>query len=222
MTQVIVVLIGLVVGFAGSRLTRTGRTSSNVRRPGGPEPRPSGLDRLRQLEAEQRSSKPAPPAAPAPPPAPAPPARRPGPVTPPASPPPSRPAGAYVVREGAAPGDSFALSGEAVTVGRGSDRDIKVDDPRASREHGVFRPRRSGPGWSYTDLGSSNGTRINARRITANQRVELRDADVVEIGPARFTFHAAPAPTDDLTTAMEAPDPERTQVIDLDDGGTYP
>jgi len=223
-TQVIVVLVGLVAGFAGSRVLRTVRSSSNIRdrsaRPG--TPRSSG-DRLRQLEADRAlqqrpaTARPpvtnvAPPAAPPAPPAPAP--SRTGDDR-------TRLAASgdpYLVREGGPAGETHPLTGTAVTIGRGADRDLRVDEVRASRQHGTFRPRRSGPGWTYTDLGSSNGTRINGRAVPANQRIELRDGDTIEIGPARFTFHAATAP------ALEPDDTERdldrTEVLEIDDDGT--
>lgn len=242
MTPVIVVLVGFVAGFAGSRVLRTVRSSSNIRdRSARPPSQGSSVDRLRQLEAD-RALQQRPAAARPPVPNVAPPATV-GPpsetgeriagaswrtVDPAAEPTPA-PAGddqtrlagsanPYLVREGAASGETHPLTGTAVTIGRGSDRDLRLDEPRASRQHGTFRPRRSGPGWTYTDLGSSNGTRINGRPVTPNQRIELRDGDTIEIGPTRFTFHAATAPP--VQPPGPAHDPDRTQVLDIDDDGT--
>ncbi len=226
MTQLLVVVIGLVVGFVGSRAARSIRSSSNLR-PGSDRGSASSFDRLRRMEDEPPASapRPAPPspaaprqAAPSPPPAPAPlpepPRTRP--LADPAAGAGDRTqvvAGAEARLVAEADGRSHRLSGQGVTIGRGSDRDIRVEGAQASREHGTFRPRRSGPGWTYTDLGSSNGTRINGRAVTPNRRIELRDGDTVELGGARFTFRAAPPPA----RRDPRPDPDRTQVLDPGD-----
>lgn len=225
MTQVIVVLIGLVAGFAASRVLRSVRTSSNVRDRGARTSAPvSSSDRLRQLEADravqQRPATARPPIPNVAPPSSASPAPAPA-ASRPAGNDPTRLAGSadpYLVREGGPTGETHPLTGAAVTVGRGADRDLRVDEPRASREHGTFRPRRSGPGWTYTDLGSSNGTRINGRAVDAHQRIELREGDTIEIGPARFIFHAATGRPSQVEDTEQ--DLDRTEVLDIDDDGT--
>lgn len=110
-------------------------------------------------------------------------------------------------------GQTHRLAGDAVTIGRGPDRDIRLEEARASRNHGVFRPRRSAPGWTYTDAGSSNGTRINGHLVEPHQRIEVRDGDQVEIGSVRFEFSTlspppAPAPK------PPAVDEPRTELLD--------
>jgi hypothetical protein len=78
-----------------------------------------------------------------------------------------------------------ALHGERVLVGRLRDCDICLTDANASRKHAQFLPE-SGGGWAIEDLESSNGTFVNGNRVS---RASLHDADVIEIGLTRLTFH---------------------------------
>lgn len=72
---------------------------------------------------------------------------------------------------------AFPLVGEAVRIGRGPENDIRLSDPSVSRNHAVIE--RDPQGWAIRDLGSTNGTRHNGRRI---QRVALSDGDHLKIG----------------------------------------
>jgi predicted component of type VI protein secretion system len=69
-------------------------------------------------------------------------------------------------------------------LGRSRDADIVVDDPNVSRKHAEVRP--SGGSWIVRDLGSTNGVKVNGRRIQGPQ--SLRQGDVIELGTARVTF----------------------------------
>jgi pSer/pThr/pTyr-binding forkhead associated (FHA) protein len=48
-------------------------------------------------------------------------------------------------------------------LGRARTCDVTVDDPSVSRQHAELRPE--GEGWLVADLGSTNGTFVNGRRI---------------------------------------------------------
>jgi hypothetical protein len=74
-------------------------------------------------------------------------------------------------------------SGGAV-LGRSRDADVVVDDPNVSRKHAEVRP--SGGSWIVRDLGSTNGVKVNGRRIQGPQ--SLKRGDVIELGTARVTF----------------------------------
>lgn len=71
------------------------------------------------------------------------------------------------------------------TVGRGSTSDIVLNDSKVSRRHALVQPQKQYEFW-LLDLGSSNGTFVNGRRIT--QPVLLRNGDQIEIGPFRLMF----------------------------------
>jgi hypothetical protein len=77
----------------------------------------------------------------------------------------------------------LVAAGGAV-LGRSRDADIVVDDPNVSRKHAEVRP--SGGSWIVRDLGSTNGVKVNGRRIQGPQ--SLRQGDVIELGTARVTF----------------------------------
>ena len=69
-----------------------------------------------------------------------------------------------------------------VTIGRALDCDCVLADPTVSRRHA--RLRRRGGRWLLTDLGSTNGTRLNGWRLA--EEVELRAGDRVSFGRVRY------------------------------------
>jgi hypothetical protein len=78
-------------------------------------------------------------------------------------------------------GESFELTREVTTVGRGDGVDISLSDPTVSRLHAELV--RRGAHFYISDLGlSSNGTRVNGRPV--GRRV-LTDGDVLSFGTAR-------------------------------------
>lgn len=82
-------------------------------------------------------------------------------------------------------GDRTAIVGSAGAVlGRSRDCDIVLDDPNVSRHHAEVRP--SGGSWIVNDLGSTNGIKLNGRRIRGPE--SLKRGDVIEIGTSSVTF----------------------------------
>ena len=78
-----------------------------------------------------------------------------------------------------------------VVVGRGSEADLRIDDPGISRRHLELQVRGSGlAGVSVTavDLGSTNGMLVGGRRV---DRAELPDGGTVKIGNTTLTVHVA-------------------------------
>lgn len=75
------------------------------------------------------------------------------------------------------------LRGDHVTVGRSRDCDVTVSDPNVSRRH--IELRRGERGWSAVDLGSTNGMKVNGRRIG---QAELNPGDRITIGVTDLTF----------------------------------
>jgi hypothetical protein len=78
----------------------------------------------------------------------------------------------------------FALSPPETVVGRGREADIRLDDPNISRRHVRFSPDRGD--WVASDLGSTNGTRLNGGALTSP--AVLREGDVVELGNTVLKF----------------------------------
>lgn len=71
------------------------------------------------------------------------------------------------------------------TVGRDSSSDVVLVDQKVSRRHALVQAQKQYEFW-LMDLGSSNGTYLNGRRVT--EPVLLRNQDQIEIGPFRLTF----------------------------------
>ena len=75
------------------------------------------------------------------------------------------------------------LSGERVLVGRSRECDIVVSDQNVSRRH--IELRRGERGWAAVDLGSTNGMKVNGRRIG---HAELEPGDRITIGVTDLTY----------------------------------
>lgn len=94
----------------------------------------------------------------------------------------------------------------AITLGRSLDCDLWLDDPRLSRTHCKLEPALEGDGFVLVDLGSRNGTYVNAKRVT--ERHPLVHRDVITVGRAQVKFHAhgyTPPRPADPTEAMLLP-----------------
>ncbi|MBA2344743.1 MAG: FHA domain-containing protein [Rubrobacter sp.] len=72
---------------------------------------------------------------------------------------------------------------EVVTVGRGPESSIHLDDVTVSREHAEVM--RGDSGYRIRDAGSLNGTYVNRVRVDS---VDLRNGDEIQIGRYRFKF----------------------------------
>jgi hypothetical protein len=71
-----------------------------------------------------------------------------------------------------------------VTLGRSRQCDVMLDDPNVSRTHAEIRPR--GGSWVLNDLGSTNGSRLNGRKLDGSE--VLKPGDEIELGTSRLTF----------------------------------
>jgi hypothetical protein len=76
------------------------------------------------------------------------------------------------------------VGSRGAVIGRSRDAHVVLDDPNVSRRHAEVRP--SGGSWIVNDLGSTNGIKVNGRRVEGPQ--SLRRGDVIEIGTSRVTF----------------------------------
>ena len=83
-----------------------------------------------------------------------------------------------------ADGQRIILDSDLITVGRQSDCEVVIDDHNVSRRHAEIR--RTTAGWVITDLGSTNGTKVNGEKIVNGQL--LTDGDVVAFGSAHTRF----------------------------------
>jgi hypothetical protein len=98
----------------------------------------------------------------------------------PLAPPGGAPAGrALLVGEG----KRTVLSGSRVLIGRSRDCDVTLEDPNASRRHAELRNEDGR--WIVTDLGSTNGVKVNGRRV---EEAVLQPGDELALGLARLRF----------------------------------
>jgi hypothetical protein len=89
-----------------------------------------------------------------------------------------------VIRSGGGRGgETFALDGDRMTIGRNEDAEIFLDDVTVSRNHAMLVRRPDGV--YIDDLGSLNGTYVNRRRIESHQ---LTDGDELQVGKYKLTF----------------------------------
>lgn len=79
---------------------------------------------------------------------------------------------------------SIDLAANRLIIGRSSSCDIMVDDINASRNHAELRCEANGD-WVVNDLGATNGTLVNGRRITSHR---LFEGDRIRIGTTDFVF----------------------------------
>lgn len=75
------------------------------------------------------------------------------------------------------------LTSDTVTIGRLADCDVVLKDKGASRKHAQLRLRDGA--WVITDLGSTNGTRLNGQTI---QSRDVSDGDKITIGTTVIEF----------------------------------
>ncbi|MBI3832221.1 MAG: protein kinase [Planctomycetes bacterium] len=76
----------------------------------------------------------------------------------------------------------FVLNGDA-TIGRQSNNTIQINEPKASRTHA--RVSNSNGEYFLEDLESSNGTKVNGRKVA---KVALSHGDTIQIGTTRLVF----------------------------------
>jgi hypothetical protein len=115
-----------------------------------------------------------------------------------------------VVRRGPQPNQVFELKDDVLNLGRDITNTITINDREVSRHH--LRFTRSPEGYTVEDLGSTNGTFINGKRLTG--AVMLKNGDMIGLGetvtlgyevvrPGGAT--ATPSPYQQAAQAPQAP-----------------
>jgi adenylate cyclase len=79
------------------------------------------------------------------------------------------------------------------SIGRATLNTVVVDSAKVSRLHAIIHSERPGVFW-LVDLGSSNGSFLNKRRI--HEPTRLRDSDQITIGGNTFIFRQSRDPSD--------------------------
>ena len=90
-----------------------------------------------------------------------------------------------LAQQGPRAGQTFDLSRPVVTIGREAGSDIVLDDPQVSRRHAQLTLQ--GASYFVEDLGSTNGSFVNGRRVMAptplnpGDKLGLGDTVVLEV-----------------------------------------
>jgi len=85
------------------------------------------------------------------------------------------------------------------SLGRSPKSAVVLESPKVSRRHAIINLQNVGEFW-LIDLGSSNGTFLNKRRV--NQPVRLSDMDQITVGDTAFTFRQPEEISAELRTTM--------------------
>ena len=78
----------------------------------------------------------------------------------------------------------YVFDGPRATIGRSKSAECVLADPNVSRRHAELRRAESGE-WQIVDLGSTNGIKVNGRRVTSTR---LSPGDQVTVGTTTFLF----------------------------------
>ena len=81
-------------------------------------------------------------------------------------------------------GKTAVLRSSGGVIGRSRECDVVLSDQNVSRKHAEVRP--SGAKWIVKDLGSTNGVKVNGRRIQGAQ--SLKPGDTIELGTSTIDF----------------------------------
>jgi Protein of unknown function (DUF3662)/FHA domain len=82
-------------------------------------------------------------------------------------------------------GRVLPVTSSRVVVGRSRECDVRVDDGNVSRRHCEVA-QESPTAWVVADLGSTNGTEVNGRKVS--RRTRLDDGDRITVGGTELVF----------------------------------
>lgn len=96
------------------------------------------------------------------------------------------------IHKGSEPVWEYSVNTEVVTIGRATNSDVVINDPLVSRQHAQIN--RQGDRYQITDLGSTDGTRVNNILLKPKIPQLLANGDTISIGNSELRL-ADEAPT---------------------------
>ncbi len=93
--------------------------------------------------------------------------------------------GRLEIMNGGFEGMTYDLTADEVVIGRNPTTDITLLDEGISREHALLLWDEDTPGYVIEDLASTNGTKLNGKRIRS---APLSEGDEIQVGQTRFRF----------------------------------
>ena len=84
-------------------------------------------------------------------------------------------------------GTRHPLQPPGLVIGRGTEADLRINDPGISRRHAEIRVGQSADGTiDIVDLGSTNGITVNGHKV---RHAVLGEGSRIEIGSTRMLVH---------------------------------
>ncbi len=108
---------------------------------------------------------------------------------------------ARLISIGSSDSREYQLDNQTVTIGSHRSNDVVVDDITVSRRHATITHKRGR--FELADLGSTNGTFVNGRRVRVP--IALTRGDEINFGAARYAFVAGFDTTVAKSRAVRAP-----------------
>ncbi len=93
--------------------------------------------------------------------------------------------GRLEIMNGGFEGMTYDLNEEEVILGRNPTTNITLLDEGISREHALVLFDEDVPGYVIEDLASTNGTKLNGKRVRS---APLAEGDQIQIGQTVFRF----------------------------------
>jgi pSer/pThr/pTyr-binding forkhead associated (FHA) protein len=112
---------------------------------------------------------------------------------------------------------AFALPGPKSVIGRNTECDIQIPLGDISRRHCEIVIKKDKV--AVRDLGSSNGTYVNNRRI---QQAEVKAGETLTVGPVIFTvvINGMPAEIKPIRTILQVPKKKPAKKAKKDETGS--
>lgn len=83
-------------------------------------------------------------------------------------------------------GTRHPLVSPGLVIGRGTEADLRINDPGISRRHAEIRVSENDGQIDIVDLGSTNGISVNGHKV---RQAVLREGSRIEIGTTRMLVH---------------------------------
>lgn len=100
------------------------------------------------------------------------------------------------------------VSGDTLRIGRGTNAELRSDNPAVSLDHAVIQADAAG--YAITDKGSITGTYVNRKPV---ESVRLAKGDVIEIGDLRIEVQIADSARPLFLRIVQTA-PRRTQAVE--------
>ncbi len=106
------------------------------------------------------------------------------------------------------------ITKDRIVIGRGNAADVKIPIAAISTQHAAIV--RNSNGISIEDLKSTNGTRVNGRRV---ENLALKHGDQIEVGTERLVFFTdATLPPSEFNRLTKAKNPRSAPERELSEG----